>query len=233
MKTLTKPHVRNSSLSYLALRQTLGVLGLALPILIWIFNCFELKPSISHFYYSNSSVIFTGFMISFGIFLIFYPGRIDHSDTVSDNWITNIGGFGAIITALIPTNFYQDCNKPLNYSIHLTDFCTSHPPLTTIFMHNSKTIGTIHLCAAATFLILMGYMSYARFTKGNTSPKMKIFYKFCAFMIWIPIAVISIEMLINKKITIYDVFIAECLSLSFFGLAWLVKGKTFAHLGFY
>jgi hypothetical protein len=232
MKNQENKNVRNSSLSYLALRQALGVLGLALPIFLWIGNDFELKSSISHFYYSTSSVIFTGFMIAFGIFLIFYPGREDKTDWISDNWITTIGGIGAILTALIPTAFDSSCEKPLNYHIELNDFC-GITKLTTQYMHNNPLLGNIHLCSAALFLSLMGYMSFARFTKGKTTPKMKIFYKLCGIMVWLPLVIIGFEILINKVCTQYDVFICECISLGFFGFAWLVKGKTFKRFGFH
>ena len=233
---MSKPenqNVRNSSLSYLALRQALGILGLALPLLIWIFNDFKLESSISHFYYSPSSVIFTGFMITFGIFLIFYPGRKkDKTDRISDNLVTTIGGFGAILTALIPTAYYSACEKPLYYTIELTDFC-GLTKLTTQYMHNNHVLGTIHLFSAALFLILMGYMSWARFTKGNTSRGMKVFYRICAAMVWIPLVIIGVEFLLDKEWTQYDVYICECISLGFFGLAWLVKGKTFKRFGFH
>lgn len=230
-KSEQKPK-RNSSLSYLALRQILGVLGLVMPLFIWIFNDFELKSSISHFYYSPSSVIFTGFMITFGVFLIFYPGREDETDGISDNWITTIGGIGAILTAFIPTAYNSACPMPLHYTIKPTDFCGT-TELTTQYMHNNQILGAIHFCCAALFLILMGYMSYARFTKGNTSPKMKIFYKCCAFMVWIPLLILGIEFSFEVEWTRCDVYICECISIGSFGLAWLVKGKTFERIGFH
>lgn len=232
MTTQKTNNNRNSSLSYLALRQWLGILGLSLPILLWIFNGFEFRPSISHFYYSSSSVLFTGFMITFGIFLIFYPGRDDKSDKFSDKWVTTIGGIGAILTALIPTAYYSECEAPLEYTIELSNFCDMNE-LTTQYMHNNSILGGIHLCCAATFLILMGYMSFFRFTKGNTTPKMKIFYKICAILIWIPLLVMGITFIFNLEWTEYIVYICECISLCFFGIAWLVKGKTFKHFGFH
>lgn len=222
---------RHSSISYLALRQWLGVLGLALPFLLWIINDFKLKSSISHFYYSPASVVFTGFMITFGIFLISYPGREDTSDKISDKWITTIGGLGAIFTALIPTTYYNKCKEPLNYKIELLEFCEIKN-LTTPFFHNDSVLGYIHLGCAAVFLILMGYMSFARFTKGSTTSKMKIFYKACAILIWIPLLVLAIIMGFKLKEPEYVVFICECISLGFFGIAWLVKGKTFERYGF-
>jgi hypothetical protein len=221
---------RHSSLSYLALRQGLGILGLALPILVWVFNGFTLKPSISHFYYSSSSVLFTGFMITFGIFLIFYPGRDDASDKISDNWVTTIGGIGAILTALIPTAYCSMSKLPIVITNELSHFCGGEG-LTIQYVHNSSVLGVIHLCSAATFLILMGYMSYARFTKGKTTPKMKRFYKFCAFMVWIPLVLLGIKFAFGLSWTTFDVYMLECVSLVFFGMAWLVKGKTFKRFG--
>lgn len=231
MNTQETSNIRNSSLSYLALRQWLGILGIALPILLWVFNGFELKSSISHFYYSSSSVLFTGFMLTFGIFLIFYPGRDDKSDKVSDKWVTTIGGIGAILAALIPTAYYSKCKNPFEYSIELSNFCELNE-VTTQYMHNNDILGDIHFFGAAIFLILMGYMSFARFTKGNTTPKMKIFYKSCAILIWIPLVALGIKFAFNLYLTEHIVFICECLSLVFFGMAWLVKGKTFKRFGF-
>ena len=232
MATQNTSSIRNSNLSYLALRKWLGILGLSLPILIWVFNGFELKSSISHFYYSSSSVIFTGFMVSFGIFLIFYPGRSDATDKISDNWVTTIGGIGAILTALIPTAYCSVSKLPIRITDELASFCGGEG-LTTQYIHNNNILGSVHLFSAATFLILMGYMSFARFTKGNTTPKMKKFYKLCAYLVWFPLVILGIEFAFEIKWTNYDVYIMECISLGSFGLAWLVKGKTFKGIGFH
>jgi len=223
---------RDSNLSYLALRQWLGILGLALPVLLWVFNGFEIKPSLSHFYYSSSSVIFTGFMITFGVFLFVYPGRDDASDSISDNWVTNIGGMGAVLTGLIPTAYDIKCHAPFVYDINLMPFCGASE-LTTPYLHNSTALGVVHFLSAAIFLILMGYMSFSRFTKGNTSPHMKWFYKACAIMVWLPLVAVGMELVFAFEFTVYDVFICECISLFFFGMAWLVKGKAFERFGFY
>lgn len=230
MSTSETPSVRHSTLSYLALRRWLGILGLSLPVLIWVVNGFALKSSISHFYYSPSSVIFTGFMITFGIFLIFYPGRIDHDVKISDNWITTIGGAGAILTALIPTAFCSEYDEPIKITTELSGFCGG-TGMTIHYVHNNSTLGTIHLICAAVFLILMGFMSFWRFTKGNTTPKMKKFYRFCALMVWTPLVILAIEFSFGFYWTKYDVFIMECVALSFFGLAWLVKGKALKRFG--
>jgi hypothetical protein len=232
MATTSTNSTRHSSLSYMALRKWLGILGLALPVLIWIFNDFELKSSISHFYYSSSSVLFTGFMFTFGIFLIFYPGRDDKTDRISDNWVTTIGGLGAIFTALIPTAYNSACEDSFEYKIVLEEFCGADT-LTTQYIHNDSVYGYIHLGCAAVFLGLMGYMSFARFTKGDITRKMKIFYKFCAIMVWAPLVTLAVIFLTKIEGPKYIVFICECVSLGFFGIAWLVKGKGLKRFGFH
>lgn len=216
----TNQNTRDSSISYMALRQTLGWLGLSLPWLLYIFNGFEFEGSISHFYYTHSSIIFTGFMITFGIFLIFYPGRIDKEDRISDNAVSTIGGIGAILTALIPTAYDSLCKDSLS-TVILKDFCSYHE-VTIQVLHNDALWGLAHFFCAASFLILMGYMSYSRFTKDITL-NWKRFYRFCAFMVWLPLVVVAIILIFGE--TEYGVLIGEWVSLTFFGLAWLVKGR--------
>lgn len=232
MTTQDTVNIRNSSISYLALRRCLGILGLLLPLLVVVFNGFEFKSSISHFYYSSSSVFFTGFMFAFGIFLIFYPGRVDESDKISDGWVTTIGGIGAILTALIPTAYCSLSELPILITTELSSFCDG-AGLTTQYIHNNSTLSFIHLSCAAIFLGLMGYMSFSRFTKGRTTAKMRVFYKFCAIMVWLPLVILGLKFIFNLEWTPYDVFILECVSLVFFGIAWLVKGKMFERYGFH
>lgn len=218
--------VKNTTLSYLALRKGLGVMGVSLPLVIWLLNGCKLKSSISHFYYSNSSVVFTGYLIALGMFLICYPGRTDSDVKVSDNWITTIGGICAILTALVPTAFNSKFTGSLKYEI-IIEAPKGIEELTTPIFHNESLWGGLHLFFAATFLVLMGYMSYSRFTKGNTSSKRIFFYRLCAFGVWIPLVAIALILSCEKYSTKYEVFIGECVSIFFFGFAWLVKGKTF------
>ena len=220
----------DTNVSYLTLRKSLGILGLLLPVLLWVFNGFELKPSISHFYYTSSSTIFTSFLFAFGLLLFSYRGRIKTTETVSDNFLTNIGGLMAIATSFIPTAYCTYCKDPIIITNELAAFCDGNG-LTTPFMHNNTTLGMIHLICASLFLILMGYMSFFRFTKGNTSQQKKIFYRFCAIVIWASIGALAIIMIFDLAINENFVFIGECVALVFFGIAWMVKGKTLQRFG--
>lgn len=220
----------DTNISYLTLRKSLGILGLSLPVLLWVFNGFELKSSISHFYYSSSSIFYTSIFFAFGLFLFSYRGRVNDNVRISDNIVTHIGGFMAMVTAFIPTAYCSYWMEPIIITNELANFCYGNG-LTIQFIHNSPILGAIHFICAALFLIIMGIMSFFRFTKGSTSNKKKIFYRICGVAIWVSIAALGIFMIFALELTKYDVFILECVALVFFAVAWLVKGKAFQKFG--
>lgn len=221
----------DTNISYLTLRKSLGILGLSLPVLLWAFNGFELKSSISHFYYSSSSIFYTSIFFAFGLFLFSYRGRVKDNVWISDNIVTHIGGFMAMATAFIPTAYCSYWKEPIIITNELSNFCDGNG-ITTQFIHNSPFLGAVHFICAALFLILMGIMSYFRFTKGSTSNKKKIFYRICGIAIWVSIVATGIVTFVDLELTKYDIFIGECIALVFFAVAWLIKGKAFQKFGF-
>ena len=201
--------------SYLTLRRVLGLLGMGLPLVLIVGNGFNIQYSISHFYYTRMNVFFVGILWAFGLFLFTYRGYEKKGEKLSDNFLTNVAGILAILTAVIPTNCYDSCAAPNG---HQNDF-----------------LNLIHLCCAGGFLTIMGWMAYFRFTKGDNIDALKkkrnTFYRIAAFGVWIPLAILGIEFTINMHFTKYDVFIGETITLLFFGAAWLVKGKALKGIG--
>lgn len=90
--------------SYYRIRKIIGILGILLPILIFAFYG-ELLSSISHYYYTKSTVFFIAILFAFGLLLISYKGYEKDKDTekLSDNLITHIGGVAALLVVLLPT----------------------------------------------------------------------------------------------------------------------------------
>ena len=65
--------------SYLTLRKTIGLLGLALPVVLavgglLIFDPPGLQRSISAYFYTNISQVFVGTLWAIGFFLLSYKG---------------------------------------------------------------------------------------------------------------------------------------------------------------
>ncbi|WP_420315674.1 hypothetical protein [Ekhidna sp.] len=193
------------NVSYRSLRRLIGVLGVLLPWLLMV-RAWDIEPSISHYYYTVSSPIFTGILIAFGLLLLTYQGYEKSSgEKVSDNTITNVAGFFALVTAILPTSCHGG---------------QSHP-----FCHFDSTLNTIHLLSAGTFLILVGAMSYFKFPLGGTK---KAFYKTMGLIVWASIVLMLIyfafEDSIGDKFP-QGVLVGEIIGVTAFGISWLVKGK--------
>ncbi|TLX74577.1 hypothetical protein E9993_11670 [Labilibacter sediminis] len=210
-----------TNVSHLTLRRNLGILGISLPVILYVGNCFCAMPSISAFYYSQLSVVFTGYLFAFGLFLFSYKGYNKEDDEkVSDNWLTNIAGILIVLVALIPTR--------------ICDVCTIAAPNE----HNSSLWNWIHTISAASFLVIMGWMAYTQFTKtnlpimDNLKLKRNKIYRFCAWGVWIPIVLMGIlNFGLKLNFTGVDVFIGESVALFSFGVAWLVKSKALEKYG--
>lgn len=204
------------NLNYLTLRKYLGILGIAMPFVLIIGNDFLIEESISHYYYTKMSVVFTGTLIAFGLFLISYKGYDKkQEELVSDNVITNCAGIFAWIVALIPT---------------ACSYCQMVPN-----GHNDTVRTTIHLVSAGLFMIIMGYMSYIQFAKSNKTDDLTLrrnkIFRFCGLLIWVVVIGLLFEHLTGLHFTRSDVFWGETLALICFGIAWLIKSKSLGRFG--
>lgn len=205
-------------------RKLIGGLGLSLPILLPLSEM-ELLSSMSHYYYySLSSILFIVVLSSFGLFLISYKGyqKDSSNEKISDDFLTNIGGFAILIVVLIPT---QCANSE---SVTIDALCASENyPL---LGHMNKTLNIIHLISAGIFIFTMGWMSKYKFTRGQNQANNKI-YRLCGNIVWGAIALLIVLVIIaffqeNFQITKYDVFILETVALVPFGISWLIKGEA-------
>ena len=204
-----------------SLARNLGILGITLPFVLWIGDC-HLAPSISHYYYTDMGIYFTGVLFAFGLFLFGYKGYKSEGEPVTDNIVTNVGGFLAIVVALIPTSF-NSADPGLTFggpNAHTDALCN-----------------TVHLVCAATFFIIMGWMALFRFTKSGKEDKWHArrywIYFASGVVVWLCIAFLGIEMLLDEPVSPYSVFIAELIALVAFGIAWLTKSQvsSLTHVG--
>lgn len=208
--------------SHYTLRKWLGLLGITLPLILWggsyLLGQTDLAPSISHYYYSNMTVYFTGVLCAFGLFLFAYRGYKKKDDEyVSDNLMTNIAGVLAILTAFLPT----ECCVQQYCGFH----CTAANAPTPGSMQD-----TIHLLCAGGFLIIMGGTSIFKFTRINGDKRYKRQKKkafiWCGLIVWASIVFMLIDIFVlPEKLGYYDVFWAETVALSAFGASWLIKSE--------
>lgn len=194
------------------LRLALGILGLVLPVLSFIFGLITWSPamSISDTHYNPQYLIFEGIMVAVGLFLITYRGY-DIGDRVS----TIIGGVCGLLLAYFPTNG----------SINWNFACIP-----------SNITYIIHMITAIGFFIAMAYISAFRFTK--TADKLLMtkqkkirnaIYITCGVMMLVSIfAGGAIDFFVRDKVEnwiIGPLYIGEWLGLWFFSASWIVKGE--------
>ncbi len=213
-------------LSHLTLRRNLGLLGLFLPLLVFVINQFVLLPSISHYYYSHSNVMFIGVLFSFGLFLFSYKGYPkEKKEWLSDNLLTNFAGVCIVIVAFIPTT-KAGCVNLLNAPNQ----------------HNDAFWGNVHLVCAAIFFVIMAWMSWFHFTKSDgvfedekdrkVKNRRNLIYKIGGAGV-IASLLFIVVFGFNDRLYISDhtVFIGETGALIFFGTSWLVKSKSLSGIG--
>ena len=156
------------------LRQSIGSLGMALPVLLLLYHN-KLLPSMSHYYYSSAGVFFIGILSSLCIILYSYKGHPkSKEEIISDDLVTKLASLFILLTILIPTECegaislldkdkvcYQDTNYLFGY-------------------YENGINNTIHLMSAGAFIFLLGYMSYIKFTRNKSASKSLIWlYKIC------------------------------------------------------
>ncbi len=203
-------------ISFLAIRKTIGALGLLLPIVLLlvplIFNlCPERQASISDYYYTKMGSYFTGTLCAFSLFLFSYKGY-DKADRVS-SLLACVFALGVVF---FPTS--------------INDLSSSCYVITT---SSSKTTSIIHYTFAACFFVTLSYMSLFLFTKTSGEPtprklKRNIIYKICGCVMLVSIVSILVFTLFFKEALnkYHPTFYLETVTLLAFSLSWLTKGEA-------
>lgn len=205
----------NSSLvfSYLELRKTIGILGIALPFVLLfggliIFQT-DLQKSISRYYYTDMRDVLVGTLFAFGIFLYSYKGY--PGDTI----YSKLACVFAIGIALFPT-------KPEG-----------------IVTNTTRIIGYFHLFFTIAFFVTLIYFSYFLFTKSDQKklPKKKkqrnCVYRTCGILMAICIVGIVIAFFIPNAMARLGnklIFWLESGAIWAFGASWFTKGEAIAIL---
>jgi hypothetical protein len=194
--------------SYLKVRQAIGVLAISMPIVLVLNSWYcgtAIKPSISHYYYTNMGDVFVGLLFGMAMFLFTYKGY-----EKKDDFITNAASIAAICIAIFPTSYHvgQPCAECFELS----------------FLRNYH--GMIHNISAAVFFSLLAIYTFWFFPKSEkVGPRQKsrnMLYKVCG-------AGMIASLLIVVWMTRLDrsIFWPESSCMILFGIAWIVKGNMF------
>lgn len=206
----------------LTLRKLIGVLGMSLPLLLFLFVFIDADygaplDSISHYYHTRAGSVLDIIVGLLAIFLIIYKGN-----NRTGFYISLVAGVFAVLMLLFPTGNIADvCN------CELEDHIIS-------YVDENKFRILFHLICAAIFLLALAYISYFVFTKPDfeqieVKKRNILIYRICGTMILISVVLIAIgiytknQWYSNNHLT----FWLETVAIEFFGISWLTKGGAF------
>ena len=106
-------------------RRLIGVLGLLLPILLYVvaglrptdgLRRWDVLTSVSAYYYTGAVGIFVGVLFALSLFLFTYPG---YKGVMADRLVGGLGGVAALGVALFPTAAPDGLSEPTWWSDQL------------------------------------------------------------------------------------------------------------------
>jgi len=195
----TNPQVH----SYIALRRTVGWIGILLPFVLMAGNRIFFSgrfpmPNVSMYYFTGMHDVFVGSLCAIALFMFFYKGY----DKL-DNLAGNLAGFFALGIAFFPT------------SPGGLDTWTSK----------------VHFMCAGVFFLILAVFSLFLFTRKSPDPtrekqaRNRIYFICGSVMIISLIAILVFSAFFeedHRQSTF--VFWAETCALLAFGISWLTKG---------
>jgi hypothetical protein len=200
-------------------RQVIGYLGLALPFTIWAIagsrpttdlTGWEVLSSISAYYYTGATAVFTGILAALAVYLFTYRGYRNES-ALWDRIAAWIAGAAAVAVALYPT---------------------AAPAEKLTLLWWTKPTGTIHGIAASILFVDFACISLFLFTKtdkkapdvGTDKKVRNKIYIVCGILMVVCIAWAAGNQFLRKPPK--PIFLPEALTLVFFAISWLAKGRA-------
>ncbi len=223
-----KEHDNNLVFSYMTLRNLIGISGILLPLLLYLFTSREgadkrIEPSISDYYYTSNGDILVVTLSVLAVFLITYRGY---------NWKDRIWTIQAAVCAL------GVAFSPTVASVGREAFSVHTARLEVPHIFGVER----HFLFAGWFFICLGVVSLFFFPKtdspslvdqfGHKTQKGRrnIVYKVCGIIMLSSVFLLGMYFTfpaLKKAIGSFPIiFLMETLAIEAFGLSWLTKGET-------
>ena len=211
---------RDVVLSFYRVRQALGWLGLALPVVLiggTLAMGHPLPPTLSDFYYTPMRDVFVGFLVALGVFLLTYLGHRQPQALVSDRNVSTVAGLGALGTALFPNDTLNPCLDAQIPALNI--------------------LGSLHFVSATAFLSMTAVFCLVLFRRSDrhdptpTKRWRNRVYLACGLVILAALTALAAYFLVVTPerrceiASLRPVLWLEVVTVLAFGLSWLVKGR--------
>ncbi len=203
------------SLSQQAHRRLIGILGLLLPLLLFIFAglrhtvglpAWTPLNSISAYYYTGAVAIFVGVLFALALFLLTYPG---YKGVIADRLLGLVGGTAAILVTLFPTSAPDGLSAPTWWSPYMR---------------------TVHYLSAVVLFVVFILFAIWLFRKSNIPRRGdRPLEKRRRDDICLASGIIMIASVLwaaSSMFTHAPIFIPESIAIIAFAVSWLTKGEV-------
>ena len=203
------------SLSQQAHRRLIGILGLLLPLLLFIFAglrhtvglpAWTPLNSISAYYYTGAVAIFVGVLFALALFLLTYPG---YKGVIADRLLGLVGGTAGILVALFPTSAPDGLSAPTWWSPYMR---------------------TVHYLSAVVLFVVFILFAIWLFRKSNIPRRGdRPLEKRRRDDICLASGIIMIASVLwaaSSMVTHAPIFIPESIAIIAFAVSWLTKGEV-------
>jgi len=203
------------SLSQQAHRRLIGILGLLLPLLLYVFAglrhtvglpAWTPLNSISAYYYTGAVAIFVGVLFALALFLLTYPG---YKGVIADRLLGLVGGTAAILVALFPTSAPDGLSAPTWWSPYMR---------------------TVHYLSAVVLFVVFILFAIWLFRKSNIPRRGdRPLEKRRRDDICLASGIIMIASVLwaaSSMFTHAPIFIPESIAIIAFAVSWLTKGEV-------
>ena len=203
------------SLSQQAHRRLIGILGLLLPLLLYVFAglrhtvglpAWTPLNSISAYYYTGAVAIFVGVLFALALFLSTYPG---YKGVIADRLLGLVGGTAAILVALFPTSAPDGLSAPTWWSPYMR---------------------TVHYLSAVVLFVAFILFAIWLFRKSNIPRRGdRPLEKRRRDDICLASGIIMIASVLwaaSSMFTHAPIFIPESIAIIAFAVSWLTKGEV-------
>jgi len=208
-------------MSYFRVRQALGLLGLTLPVNLFVAGQLaagRLEPSISDFFHTTQRDIFVGTLTAIGVFLIVYRGhRRAPGEAVSDDWVSSVAGLAALVVAFFPNE------HPAEQISTLSQVAVGIYPA-----------AIVHYSAATVFQLALAYLCFFKFSRCAHPGRRRIYRGLGLTIVAATVATMALSyfkvlgtpgqqaFVLENRL----VFWTEAFGVWAFSLAWLLKGQA-------
>lgn len=220
-------------MSFFAVRQTLGYLGLFLPASLLVHAALHggrLEASISDFYYTGMGGVLVGTLVAIGLFLISYQGYAPlPGERLSDRWLARVAGVSALGVALFPVH-------RAGYPV-----CTVTPDTCWVFGAASHP-EALHFASAIVFFACMAAFSLFQFTRGDRdaagrprwTPRCTLFILCGTIIVAVMVAMVPYFFAgpadKAQMAASHYLFWSESIGVAAFAVSWLAKGRALGSL---